>query len=244
MTRSRAKNASAPGSREISAGAPGISTSLTQSPRRGRRPLAGGADEATTPPAARVFGQPLTRREDDHHLRGRGRFTDDIRVGGLRPAFCMSPCLRSPHAHARIRSVSVDRAVKMPGVVTVVTGADLLDAVAPLPTNWVLPGMPVPVHRVLADEVVRFQGEGVAAVVAADAYTAADAADAIDVDYEPLPAVTDPWQAAQPNAPLVHPGLTDRTATSCSGFRCMRATTRRHRSVPTLSSGDGCGTRT
>ena len=97
----------------------------------------------------------------------------------------------------------------MPGVVTVVTGADLLEAVAPLPTNWVLPGMPVPVHRVLADEVVRFQGEGVAAVVAADAYTAADAADAIDVDYEPLPAVTDPWQAAQPNAPLVHPGLTD-----------------------------------
>ena len=97
----------------------------------------------------------------------------------------------------------------MPGVVTVVTGADLLEAVAPLPTNWVLPGMPVPVHRVLASEVVRFQGEGVAAVVAADAYTAADAADAIDVDYEPLPAVTDPWQAAQPNAPLVHPGLTD-----------------------------------
>ena len=97
----------------------------------------------------------------------------------------------------------------MPGVVTVVTGADLIEAVAPLPTNWVLPGMPVPVHRVLADEVVRFQGEGVAAVVAADAYTAADAADAIDVDYEPLPAVTDPWQAAQPNAPLVHPGLTD-----------------------------------
>ena len=96
----------------------------------------------------------------------------------------------------------------MPGVVTVVTGADLLDTVSPLPTNWILPGMPVPVHRVLADEVVRFQGEGIAAVVAADAYTAADAADAIDVDYEPMPAVTDPWQAAQPGAPLVHPGLT------------------------------------
>ena len=51
----------------------------------------GRADEATTQPAARVFGQPLTRREDDHHLRGRGRFTDDIRVAD-RPAFCMSPC--------------------------------------------------------------------------------------------------------------------------------------------------------
>ena len=87
----------------------------------------------------------------------------------------------------------MDRALKMAGVVTVVTGADLLETVSALPTNWVLPGMPVPVHRVLADEVVRFQGEGIAAVVATDAYTAADAADAVDVDYEPLPAVTDPW---------------------------------------------------
>ena len=89
----------------------------------------------------------------------------------------------------------------------VVTGADLLDPVSPLPTNWILPGMQVPVHRVLADEVARFQGEGVAAVVAVDAYTAADAVAAIEVDYEPLPAVTDPWQAAQPGAALVHPGL-------------------------------------
>ena len=95
----------------------------------------------------------------------------------------------------------------MPGVVAVMTGEDLVERVSPLPTNWVLPGMQVPVHRVLADQVVRFQGEAIAVVVAVDAYTAADAADAIDVDYEPLPAVTDPWQAAQPDAPLVHPGV-------------------------------------
>ena len=156
--------------------------------------------------ADRFFGQPLTRREDDRHLRGRGRFTDDVRsadaAGTLHVALA-----RSPHAHARIRSVSADRAARIPGVVTVVTGADLLDQVSPLPANWILPGMRVPVHRVLADEVARFQGEGIAAVVAADAYTAADAAAAIDVDYEPLPAVTDPWQAAQQGAPLVHPGL-------------------------------------
>ena len=163
---------------------------------------------ATAAQTSRFVGQSLTRREDDHHLRGRGRFTDDVRsadpAGSLHVAL-----LRSRHAHARIRLVSVERAVKMPGVLTVVTGADLVDTVAPLPTNWVLPGMPVPVHRVLADDVVRFQGEGIAAVVATDAYSAADAADAIDVDYEPLPAVTDPWQAAQPSAPLVHPGLTE-----------------------------------
>jgi aerobic carbon-monoxide dehydrogenase large subunit len=166
-----------------------------------------GAAEATTP-QARVFGQPMPRREDDHHLRGRGRFTDDIRAVDAAGALHVA-LLRSPHAHARIRSLSVDRAAKMPGVVTVVTGADFADTVAPLPANWVLPGMPVPVHRVLADGVVRFQGEAIAAVVATDAYSAADAADAIDVDYEPLPAVTDPGQAAQPGAPLVHPGLTE-----------------------------------
>jgi aerobic carbon-monoxide dehydrogenase large subunit len=166
-----------------------------------------GAAEATTP-QTRVFGQPMPRREDDHHLRGRGRFTDDVRAVDAAGALHVA-LLRSPHAHARIRFVSVDRAVKMPGVVTVVTGADLHDMVSPLPTNWILPGMPVPVHRALAEEVARFQGEGIAAVVATDAYSAADAVDAIDVEYESLPAVTDPWQAAQPGAPLVHPGLTE-----------------------------------
>src|SRR5215469_5965675 len=157
--------------------------------------------------ADRFFGQPLVRREDDRHLRGRGRFTDDVRsadaAGTLHVALA-----RSPHAHARIRSVSADRAARIPGVVAVVTGADLLDQVSPLPANWILPGMRVPVHRVLADETARFQGEGLAAVVAVDPYTAADAAAAVDFGYEPLAAVTDPWQAAQPGAPLVHPGLT------------------------------------
>ena len=135
----------------------------------------------------------------------------------------------------------------MPGVVTVVTGADLLEMVSALPTNWVMPGMPVPVHRVLADEVVRFQGEGIAVVVATDAYIAADAADAVDVDYEPLPAVTDPWQAAQPDASLVHPGLTGSEERRNIVFRfpivCgrLRGGTR---TVPTSLSGGGCGTRT
>jgi aerobic carbon-monoxide dehydrogenase large subunit len=152
------------------------------------------------------LGRPLPRREDDHHLRGRGQFTDDVRstdaAGTLHAAL-----LRSPYAHARIRSISVDRAREMPGVVAVVTGVDLLDSLSPLPTNWVLPGMHVPVHRALADQVVRFHGEAIAAVVAFDAHTAADAVQAIDVGYEPLPAVTDPWRAAQPDAPLVHPEL-------------------------------------
>jgi carbon-monoxide dehydrogenase large subunit len=167
--------------------------------------VAGAPPSPATQPS-RVLGRPLPRREDDHHLRGRGQFTDDVRptdaTGVLHVAL-----LRSPYAHARIRSVSVDRARKLPGVVAVITGEDLVEGVSPLPTNWVLPGMEVPVHRVLADQVVRFHGEAIAVVVAVDAHTAADAAQAIDVGYEPLPAVTDPWRAAQPDAPLVHAGV-------------------------------------
>jgi aerobic carbon-monoxide dehydrogenase large subunit len=182
----------------------------------GETSVTGDQDQAVTtvagaPPSAatrdsRWFGRPLQRREDDHHLRGCGQFTDDVRstdaAGTLHAAL-----LRSPYAHARIRSISVDRARKLPGVVAVITGVDLLDSVSPLPTNWVLPGMHVPVHRVLADQVVRFHGEGIAVVVAVDAGVAADAVQAIDVGYEPLPAVTDPWRAAQPDASLVHPDV-------------------------------------
>src|SRR5499433_3308441 len=129
----------------------------------------GGASTAHEAEAAGpgFFGRAVWRREDDRHLRGRARFTDDVRPAVAADALHVA-LLRSPHAHARIRSVSVDRAVKMPGVVAVVTGADLADSVSPLPTNWVLPGMEVPVHRALADEVTRFQGEAVAAVVAGD----------------------------------------------------------------------------
>src|SRR5262249_22720500 len=144
---------------------------------------------------ARSFGRPLPRREDDHHLRGRGLFTDDVRSTDAEGVLHVA-LLRSTSPHARIRSVSVDRAREQPGVVDVVTGADLLASVSPLPTNWVLPGMQVPVHRVLADQVVRSHGEAIAAVVAVDAAAAADAVQAIEVSYEPLAAVTDPWQAA------------------------------------------------
>jgi aerobic carbon-monoxide dehydrogenase large subunit len=188
----------------------------SRSPRDGARngnagasDVGGGTEGTSAPHGSRFFGRPRQRREDDHHLRGRGQFTDDVRPAGAAGAggALHAALVRSPHAHARIRSVSVDRAAKMPGVVAVVTGADLAGSVSPLPTNWVLPGMQVPVHRVLAGEVARFQGEAVAAVVAGDAYTAADAVGAIEVDYEPLPAVTDPWRATEPSAALVHPEL-------------------------------------
>jgi carbon-monoxide dehydrogenase large subunit len=161
--------------REAEGVTPGPSAGDTVTGPAGEGGAAGGGRVGEGPPAgaaavegSRFVGRPVPRREDDRHLRGRGRFTDDVRsadaAGTLHAAL-----LRSPHGHARVRSVSVDRAVTMPGVVAVVTGADLLDSVSPLPASWVLPGMHVPVHRVLADGVVRFHGEGVAVVVAVDA---------------------------------------------------------------------------
>jgi carbon-monoxide dehydrogenase large subunit len=174
--------------------------------RAAAQPAAAGASAPPATHDSRCLGRPLPRREDDHHLRGRGRFTDDVRPAGAAGTL-HAALLRSPYAHARIRSISVDRARTVPGVVAVVTGVDLVGSVSPLPTNWVLPGMQVPDHPVLADQVVRFHGEAVAAVVAVDAHAATDAVQAIEVGYEPMPAVTDPWQAAQPDAPAVHPGL-------------------------------------
>jgi carbon-monoxide dehydrogenase large subunit len=201
-----AAQASVAGDQDQMVTAPPSSPDAVTKERAATSTAVAGAPPSPATQPSRVLGRPLPRREDDHHLRGRGQFTDDVRptdaTGGLHVAL-----LRSPYAHARIRSVSVDRARKLPGVVGVITGEDLVDSVSPLPTNWVLPGMEVPVHRVLADQVVRFHGEAIAVVVAVDAHTATDAAQAIDVGFQPLPAVTDPWRAAQPDAPLVHPGL-------------------------------------
>jgi aerobic carbon-monoxide dehydrogenase large subunit len=201
-----AAQASVAGDQDQMVTAPPSSPDAVTKERTATSTAVAGAPPSPATQPSRVLGRPLPRREDDHHLRGRGQFTDDVRptdaTGGLHVAL-----LRSPYAHARIRSVSVDRARKLPGVVGVITGEDLVDSVSPLPTNWVLPGMEVPVHRVLADQVVRFHGEAIAVVVAVDAHTATDAAQAIDVGFQPLPAVTDPWRAAQPDAPLVHPGL-------------------------------------
>ena len=157
------------------------------------------------PDDAGQFGRPARRREDLHHLLGRGRFTDDIVASG-EDALHLT-ILRSPHAHARIRRIDVARAKAMPGVIEVLTGADLTQNVGPLRANWIWPRMPLPEHRALSEKVARYVGEGVALVVATDRYIAADALEAIDIDYEVLAAVTDPYRAAQAGASVVHPEL-------------------------------------
>ncbi|MGH7314018.1 MAG: xanthine dehydrogenase family protein molybdopterin-binding subunit, partial [Candidatus Rokuibacteriota bacterium] len=154
-------------------------------------------------------GQVIRRREDPRLVAGAGQFIDD-----LRPADCLHlAVVRSPHAHARIRSIDTSAAAKAGGVVAVVTGADLGAANVPLPLFNEHPGLPRPCGiQPLATERVRFVGEPVAAVVATNRYLAQDAAELIRVDYEPLPAVTDVTAAAAAGAPLVHEALGSNVA--------------------------------
>jgi carbon-monoxide dehydrogenase large subunit len=146
----------------------------------------------------------VRRREDPRLITGRGEFVDDLKLGE-----CLHVAvLRSPHAHARIRALDGAAARRAPGVVAVVTGTDLGTANAPLPTFAPHPALGKPCGiRPLATDRVRFVGEPVAAVVAADVYRARDAVERIAVDYEPLPAVVDVEAALAPGAPLVHEKL-------------------------------------
>ncbi|MBX6395512.1 MAG: xanthine dehydrogenase family protein molybdopterin-binding subunit, partial [Alicyclobacillaceae bacterium] len=151
---------------------------------------------------ASVFGAAVKRREDPRLITGNGRYTDDIQLPGM----LYAAILRSPHAHARIRSIQVERAKQLPGVVAVFTGSDVAGKVAPIPTAWLPPnsGIKTPAHPPLAVDKVRYVGDGVAMVVAESRYIARDALDLIDVDYEILPAVVDPEKAMTDSAPLVH----------------------------------------
>ncbi|HEY3065993.1 MAG TPA: xanthine dehydrogenase family protein molybdopterin-binding subunit [Methylomirabilota bacterium] len=123
--------------------------------------------------------------EDARLLRGRGRYVDDI----VLPRMLVAAFVRSPHAHALVTGVEPAAARAIPGAVAVVTGADLARATRPLAPRFTADGLTATAWPALAHERVRFCGEAVAAVVAADAYTAADARDLVSVSYEPLPAV-------------------------------------------------------
>ncbi len=147
----------------------------------------------------RWFGARVQRVEDDRLLRGRGHFTDDINDGALE-----SCLVRSPFAHARIKSIDVSAARALPGVVAVYVAADLPFGRNDLPILIPHPNLTHGrTQRCLASEVVRYMGEAVAFVVAENRYIAEDAADLIEVDYEPLPVVITPEVAAAAEL-LVH----------------------------------------
>src|SRR5262245_54001031 len=153
--------------------------------------------------AARIFGSGIKRREDPRLLTGQGKFTDDI----VLPGMVHMTVVRSPYAHARLKKVDAARARSLSGVLGVFTGSDMKDAgFGNIPCAWVVPNSDTktPPYPPIAIDTVRYLGNAVALVVAEDRYRARDAADAVQVDYEPPPAVVDPWKAAQPGAPQIH----------------------------------------
>jgi carbon-monoxide dehydrogenase large subunit len=154
-----------------------------------------------------LVGKRIRRREDPRLITGTATYVDDIQMPGMHHA-CI---VRSPHGAANIKSINTKPASDLPGVVAVFTGKDT-EKIAPVPCGASLPGLRVPHHHVLAMDRVYFLGHPVAVVVATDRYIARDAADLVEVEYEPLQAVTDPEKAIAPGAPPVHPEWPDNTA--------------------------------
>ncbi len=151
-----------------------------------------------------VIGQRLLRREDPALLTGEAKYTNDLAI----PGALHLAVLRSPYAHARIKSIDVSDAAAMPGVVAVYTGKDLHPLwAAPMPCAWpVTTDMKNPAHFPLALDKACYVGDGVAAVLASSDAAARDALDAIDVVYDPLPAVTDLEQALSDKT-IIHDSL-------------------------------------
>ncbi len=148
------------------------------------------------------IGQSLQRKEDARFIRGKGNYVDDIQLPGM----LYLDFTRSPYAHAKITAIHTEKALKTPGVLAVVTGKDL-DAAK---LAW-MPTLMSDTQMVLPIDTVMFQGQEVAGVVADSRYSAADGAAAVEIDYDPLPVVTDPFKALEPNAPLVRPDKPKKT---------------------------------
>ncbi|XVH31114.1 xanthine dehydrogenase family protein molybdopterin-binding subunit [Haloferacaceae archaeon DSL9] len=172
--------------------------------------MSGGSTGESTGESANVFGDRVERREDVGLLTGAANYTADIDV----PNAAHLAILRSEHAHARILHIDTSAAEDLDGVLAVYTGADIEASGIPndIPTAWMLPGLKTPRYRILATDKVRHVGDGVAAVVAENRYTARDALDRIDVSYEPLKPVVDPVSAVDGGAEPIHDDAPDNVA--------------------------------
>ena len=148
------------------------------------------------------IGAARQRVEDARFIQGKGRYVDDIKLPGM----LFGDFVRSPYAHAKIKSIDVAAATAVEGVVTVITAKEL----AAHNLAW-MPTLAGDVQAVLADEKVLFQGQEVAFVVAADRYAAADGVAAVKVEYEELPPVTDPFKARDEGAPVLREDIKDKT---------------------------------
>ncbi|HVI66858.1 MAG TPA: molybdopterin cofactor-binding domain-containing protein, partial [Bradyrhizobium sp.] len=153
------------------------------------------------------IGASVVRKEDKRFITGKGRYVDDIKLVGMTHA----QFVRSPHAHARVKSIDSSAAMKMPGVLAVLTGKELVDdKIGNLICGWAITskdGSPMKMGAwpAMAPETVRFVGQAVAVVIAESKNLARDAAEAVVVDYEELPAIPDVRAAIKSGAPQLHP---------------------------------------
>src|SRR6266436_7496082 len=165
----------------------------------------------------RLFGKSIKRREDPRFITGRGNYTDDLKLAGLTYA----AFVRSPHAHARIRSIDVSAARAHPGVVAIFTGKDMT-GVNSLPCGWdprkeknipgVVQDLAMVPHMPLSSDVARHVGDPVAVVIADSQDAANDAAEKVKVDWEPLASVTATDRATQQGAAQIHAGAPGNVA--------------------------------
>jgi carbon-monoxide dehydrogenase large subunit len=150
----------------------------------------------TTTPEVGGMGHSVKRKEDPRFIRGKGTYIDDLNL----PGQLWLDIVRSPYAHARIKSIDDSEALKVPGVAAVVTGK----ALEGYGLHW-MPTIAGDMQMVLPTDTVMYQSQEVAAVIATSRYAAADGVAAVMVDYEPLPVVVDPFKALEPGAPVLRP---------------------------------------
>ena len=198
-----------------------------------------------TPPEIGGMGHSVRRKEDPRFIRGKGNYVDDLKLPGM----LHLDIVRSPVAHARIKSINAEKALALPGVLAVITGKDLEQ----YNLAW-MPTLMGDTQMVLPVDTVKFDGQEVAAVLATDRYTAADGVSAVEVEYEPLPVVVDPFRALEPDAPIVredkeeksnhiwHWEVGDRNGTD-RAFRQSEVTVKEDIYIPRIhvSSIETCG---
>jgi carbon-monoxide dehydrogenase large subunit len=154
-----------------------------------------------TSPEIGGMGHSLKRKEDPRFIRGQGNYVDDV----VLPGMLHMDIVRSPYAHATIKKIDTAAALKVPGVLAVITGETL----AQFKLHW-MPTLMSDTQMVLPTEKVMYQSQEVAAVVATDRYAAADGVEAVQVEYDPLPVVVDPWKAIEPGAPVLRTDKPDK----------------------------------
>src|SRR5499425_3664298 len=154
-----------------------------------------------TSPEVGGMGHSMKRKEDPRFIRGKGNYVDHI----VLPGMLWMDIVRTPFAHAKIKSINTEKALKVPGVLAVITGETL----AKYNLHW-MPTLMSDTQMVLPTEKVMYQAQEVAAVIATDRYAAADGVEAVDVEYDPLPPVIDPFKALAPDAPVLRTDKPDK----------------------------------